>query len=668
MEVLVYLANHADEVVLKERLLQAVWPDTFVGDAVVTHAISELRKAFGDSAEKPHVIQTIPRKGYRLIASVRSSVVSERSPFIRKHWLICGVLLAVVTLAFVSWLLLRPLSRPEAVRIAVLPLSLVESDERAGYIAKGVTIELISLLSQIPDLGVIAYRSVAAYEKTDKSIFQIAQELGVEGVVDGTVRKSNGTIRISVQLVDAETEENLWSADYDRELSGVLELEREIAERVVEALKFEWFDRRAVMVGADNLQAYDLYLKGLSHWKPGDAAELATAIAYFKQAIESDPELGPAYAWLSYCYMLLGDMGQLPPTEAYPTARDFARKALELDENLAEALTSQAYAKLYYQWDWPEAERDFKRAIELSPGSASPLFWYGSALSNTAQTDAAIEQLKEAQNLDPRSADVATALGAAIEQTGDEESTLQVYEKAVQLDPYFFPVQMALGQFHMKRAEYSEALQSYRRAVRYSTNHPSTVAALGTTLALLGMEEEAREQLDALRNRAKEEYVPAISLASLYTALGDEAEARNWLERAYDERSWWAFVVASNFSLPTYGEYLIGGTGPFFVVSQPALASRLGDGEVRGVVRDQSLTVIPGADVSLFNRLSRAIKTTTTDQIGSYKFEGVPEGSYSLWIEMHGFHIWRRDFRVAVRSTVTIDAELQVGDIFEVIE
>jgi TolB-like protein/DNA-binding winged helix-turn-helix (wHTH) protein len=419
MKLLEILLERPGEVVTREELRSRVWTDESFGDfdQAVNIAIAKLRSALGDSAENPRFVETLPKRGYRFIADV-SVVDSDARPKMpesapedlsatepadklqgaglavapkRRLWSPLRVIVAfalVLSLPILAvWLFRSRGPAPTGIRsLAVLPLDNLSGGASQNYFADGMTDELITDLAQISALRVISRTSVMAYKGARKPLPQIARELNVDAVVEGTVLHSGDQVRITAQLIEAATDKHLWSESYEGDLRDTLALQKKVASAIAEQIRIELTPQeQAALKNAKvvNPEAYEAYLKGRYFWNKRTADGLKVALAYFNQAIEEDPKDAQAYSGLADTYALLGDWeyGVLVPSEAYPKAKAAAIKALQLDKTLGEAHTSLAFSLDAFDWDWESAETEFRRAIQLNPGYATAHHWYAWHLS-----------------------------------------------------------------------------------------------------------------------------------------------------------------------------------------------------------------------------------------------------------------------------------------------
>src|ERR1700675_1300158 len=412
VHILICLLENPGELVTREELHRRLWPaDTYVNfEHGLNAAVKRLRRALNDSADNPRFVETLPRRGYRFLAPVesvradeyvpvvaeippaKSDSVSEEPPAAEDHhrvapqWLLAwkklGIALLLVFAILTVWML-RPKNSPSPVirSLAVLPLENLSGDPAQDYFSDGMTDELITELGQISELRVISRTSVMTYKGARKSLPQIARELNVEAVVEGTVLRSGEQVRITAQLIQAPADKHLWGQSYVGDVRETLALQRQVARAIAEEIRIELTPHeRDVLknVKTVNAEAYEAYLTGRYFWNKRTGDGLKRAVDYFKQAIEKDPNYAQAYTGLADSFALLGDWeyGVLAPTEAYPQAKAAATKALELDSNLGEAHISLAFSLDGFDWDFASAEREFRRGIELNPGYATVHKWF----------------------------------------------------------------------------------------------------------------------------------------------------------------------------------------------------------------------------------------------------------------------------------------------------
>jgi TolB-like protein/DNA-binding winged helix-turn-helix (wHTH) protein/Tfp pilus assembly protein PilF len=583
MKLLEILLERPGEVVTREELRTRVWTDESFGDfdQAVNIAIAKLRSALGDSAENPRFIETLPKRGYRFIADV--SVVDADARPKRpeptdgdvtateatdkdgtnnnedklqgaglavatkpRHWpafqgiVVLALVLGLPILAF--WLFRSRGHTPTGIRsLAVLPLENLSADPSQSYFADGMTDELITDLAQISALRVISRTSVMVYKGARKPLPQIARELNVDAVVEGTVLRSGDQVRITAQLIDASTDKHLWSRSYEGELRDTLALQNTVARAIADQIRINLTPQeQAALKNAKVVdpQAYESYLKGRYFWNKRTAEGLKVALAYFNQAIEEDPKYAPAYSGLADTYALLGDWqyAVMTPKEAFPKAKASAIKALELDSTLGEAHNSLAFVLDGFDWDFDTAGKEFRRAIELNPGYATAHHWYAWHLSLLGRYDEAIAEMRKAENLDPLSLIINADLAELFVLAHSYDESIQQSRKTIEMDPNFALAHNQLAQAYLQKHMYAEAVAELQKAVQLSAGCPTCIANLARADVLSGNRSEAEKLLSDLKKHSNPGHSNAAEIAIIYASLGDTDQAMNWLEKGFEER------------------------------------------------------------------------------------------------------------------------------------
>jgi TolB-like protein/DNA-binding winged helix-turn-helix (wHTH) protein/Flp pilus assembly protein TadD len=571
-QLLAMLLEHPGEVVTREELQKKLWPaDTFVDfDHGLNKAISKIREALGDSAESPRFVETVARRGYRFIAEVKSAdtaPVHSPEPATQPHppaqtdrpdlagkpptrtallpqpvWNISALALFLLIASLAVWKL-HSWNRPSPVirSLAVLPLESLSSDASQDYFADGMTDELISDLGQISALRVISRTSVMAYKRARKPLPQIARELNVDAVVEGTVLRSGDQVRITAQLIEASSDKHLWSQSYQGELPDALALQSKVARAIADQIRINLNPREQAAlknVRVVNPQAYESFLKGRYFWNKRTTDGLKAALAYFNQAIEEDPKYAQAYSGLADTYALLGDWqyAAMTPNEALPKAKAAAIKALELDNALGEAHNSLAFCLDAFEWDFDSAGKEFQRAIELNPGYATAHHWYAWHLSVLGRYDEAIAEMRKAQNLDPLSLIINADLAELLLIARLYDDSIEQSRKTIEMDSNFALAHNQLGLAYLQKQMHEEAIAELQKAVRLSGSSPTCVANLASAYVVSGSKNEAAKLLSDLKTRAKPSYSYAPEIAVVYAALGDRDQAMNWLQKGYEGR------------------------------------------------------------------------------------------------------------------------------------
>jgi TolB-like protein/DNA-binding winged helix-turn-helix (wHTH) protein/Flp pilus assembly protein TadD len=572
-QILAMLLAHPGEVTTREELQKKLWPaDTFVDfDHGLNKAISKIREALGDSAESPRFVETVARRGYRFLAEVKvadtapvhspepatqphpSTEGRERPDLVREQvipktfarslawkvsvFAILLVMASLVTWKLYSWKRPSPLIRS----LAVLPLESLSSDASQDYFADGMTDELISDLGQISALRVISRTSVMAYKRARKPLPQIARELNVDAVVEGTVLRSGDQVRITAQLIEASSDKHLWSQSYEGELRDTLALQSKVARAIADQIRINVNSQEQAAlknVRVVNPQAYESFLKGRYFWNKRTADGLRVALAYFNQAIDEDPKYAQSYSGLADTYALLGDWqyAAMTPKEALPKAKAAAIKALELDSALGEAHNSLAFCLDGFDWDFDSAGKEFRRAIELNPGYATAHHWYAWHLSLLGRYDEAIVEMRKAESLDPLSIIINADLAEVLVLSHSYDEAIRQSHKTIEMDPNFALAHNQLGQAYLQKQMHGEAIAELQKAVQLSEGSPTCMANLARAYAASGKRSEAAKLLSDLKRRSNPGYSHASEIAVIYAALGDKNQAMTWLEKGYEER------------------------------------------------------------------------------------------------------------------------------------
>jgi TolB-like protein/DNA-binding winged helix-turn-helix (wHTH) protein/Flp pilus assembly protein TadD len=432
--------------------------------------------------------------------------------------------------------------RPASIRsLAVLPLENLSGDAAQNYFSDGMTDELITDLAQISALRVISRTSIMTYKGERKSLPQIARELNVDAIVEGTVLRAGDQVRITAQLIDASTDKHLWSQSYQGDLRDTLALQDRVARAIAEQIQINLTPQeQAALKSARvvNPEAYESYLKGRYFWNKRTADGLKVALAYFNQAIEENANYAEAYSGLADTYALLGDWqyAAMIPREAYPKAKAAALKAVKLDNSLGEAHNSLAFVLDGFDWDLDSGGKEFRRAIELSPGYATAHHWYAWHLALMNQYDEAIAEMKKAESLDPLSLIINADLAELLVLAHSYDEAIVQSRKTIEMDPNFAMAHNQLAQAYLQKHMYDQAIAELQKAVQLSGGSPTCIANLARAYSLSGKRSEAMKLLNDLKSSSTARYSHASEVAAIYASLGDKDEAMNWLEKGYAER------------------------------------------------------------------------------------------------------------------------------------
>jgi TolB-like protein/Flp pilus assembly protein TadD len=424
--------------------------------------------------------------------------------------------------------------------IAVLPFDNLSGDPQNAYFSEGVQDEILTRLAKIAELKVISRTSTQRFKSAPEDLRQIAQQLGVANILEGSVQKANDQVRVNVQLINALTDTHLWADTFDRKLTDIFAVETEIAKTVADMLQAKLTGSEQHVIAArptENTEAYQLYLRGRFFWNKRTGNDLKKSIDYFEQAIAADPSYALAYAGVADGYVFLPGYNAGAPRDCYPKAMAAAKKALELDDTLAEAHTTLALAIWYYEFDFAQANREFQRAIELNPNYAIAHQQYGNnTLSALGRFDDAIGEGKRAVELDPLSLIINADLGTDYYFARRYDESIAQLRKTVELDPGFYYVRLNLGEALAAKGAFDEAIAEYQKAHALNDD-PFILGLLGHAYASSGNKTEALKILDQLKELSKQHYVSAYSFAVLYVGLGDKEEALRWLEQSYQDRA-----------------------------------------------------------------------------------------------------------------------------------
>ncbi len=424
--------------------------------------------------------------------------------------------------------------------IAVLPFSNMSADPEQEYFCDGIAEEIINALTHVESLRVVARTSAFAFKGEKLDIRDIGSKLNVETILEGSVRKAGPHLRITAQLVNVDDGYHLWSERYDRQMENIFEIQDEIAGTIVDKLKVKLIGvskTRLVKRYTDNLEAYNLYLKGRHLLDKMTPEALTKSIEYFQQAIERDPNYALAYAGLSESYLWLGFMEFISPKEVYPKAKEAALKALEIDDTMVEAWASLASVKSYFDWDWAGAEKEFKHAVELNPNSAIPHNQYGLYLANIGRFDEAVAMTARALELDPLSARWTQSLGYYYFLWGKQDEAIGQLQNAIELDPSFPFAYWNLGAVYLQKRLYEEAIPEFQKAETLSGGAPFFKVGLAYAYGVAGRRDEAIKVLHQLEQPSKQTYVSSLWIVWIYTCLGEIDQAFQWLDKAYKERA-----------------------------------------------------------------------------------------------------------------------------------
>ena len=509
VDTLLLLVQNAGTVVDKEEILKQVWHGAFVEEGSITRTVSLIRKALGETDQE--YIATISKRGYRFVARV-SHVPDPQAA-----------------------------ATPDRFMLVVLPFENLSGDPAQEYFSDGLTEEMITHLSRLNPqrLGIIARASAMRYKGAKKSIREIGRELSVSHVLEGSVRREGERVRIAAQLIQVCDETYVWAETYERDLGHILKLQSEVSQSVAREIRVKLTPRekrRLAAVREVSPAAYEAYLKGRHLWNKRTEEGMRKSITYSEDAIRHYPEYAMAYAGVADSYVMLACRGMVPAKETFRKAKAAARKALDLDSELADAHGSLAHVRLH-DWDWEGLKRDFERAIELNPADAIVYYWYGEFLMTLGRPEEAIAVTEKAYRIDPLSAVIGASLGMILYLARKYDQAVHVLQRAQEISPDHFLPHMRVGLVWIQQDKFDDAIRELKIAVRLANQSTETLAALAMACGAARKLDEARTLTNELESGRDKRYVLPYNFAKIYSACGDVAKTFEWLERAYEDGS-----------------------------------------------------------------------------------------------------------------------------------
>jgi TolB-like protein/DNA-binding winged helix-turn-helix (wHTH) protein/predicted Zn-dependent protease len=586
--VLAILLEQRGNVVTRDELRKKLWSDdTFVDfDHSLNSAVMRLREALGDSSDNPRFIETMPRHGYRFIAPVEDVVGGEAPKQDAMAELgSTEIPLAVITpdvsvphsasiaiekdasgristrarigfglVVLVALILIAAGFRygksgvaaktepPVIKSMVVLPFENLSGDNEQQYFTDGMTDELIAHLAKIRSLRVISRTSSMGYKGTHKTLSEIARDLKVDAVVEGTVLRSGDRVRITAELVQVATDRHLWAETYESPLGDVLALQSQVASAIVNEIRINLTpeeQQRLTNSLAVSTESYEDYLKGKYYWNKRSEEGLRKAIEYFQLATQKDPKYAPAFAGLADCYSIIGSaiVGNVPSMEVAPKAKAAALRALELDDSLAEAHTSLATVRFNYDWDWAGAASGFEKSIALNPSYATAYQRYSLYLAAMGRSKESLVQMNRARALEPLSISMNFSLGWRLYMARQYDQAIEQLQNTLDMDPNFALPRVVLGQAYEQKSLYPRAIAELKKAAEVSHDSPLALGSLGHAYGASGNTAEAQNILKKLAEQSKTKYVSPFYVALVYAGLQQDEAAMDWLEKGYKDRS-----------------------------------------------------------------------------------------------------------------------------------
>ncbi|MBI3679065.1 MAG: winged helix-turn-helix domain-containing protein [Acidobacteria bacterium] len=538
-DLLAVLVQSQGRILSKEELMKAVWPDTYVEEGNLTQNISVLRKTLGAGATIEDYIETIPRQGYRFIAPV---IVEEETSRSRLRLGVIFGLMALILAGAATWFLntrqRASQPRPSVKSLVVLPFVNLSADKDNEYFSDGLTEELINALTRIDGLRVVARTTAFQFKGKAQDVRSIGQQLGVAAVLEGSVRKEQDRLRVTAQLNSVTDGYHFWSQTYDRELKDVFALQEEIAQAIQKTVGRS-VGQPTAKQPAPNLEAYNLYLQGRFHRARVFGKSMDKAVAFFEQAVQKDPGYAAAYAALAHCYTELGYSGQLPPREAFPKAVAPLKKALALDDSLAEAHAQQGIVSFLFDWDWDGAKREFQRAITLNPAGSLAHHWYSHYLVAMDSLDESLAESKRALELDPLDLNITGHLAWHYDYARDYDQAIAAAEKSLEIDPNHLPTLTFLQWGFEGAGRFDQAIE----VIQKSGGRSAQIDALRQAVRASGASGYWRARIDGALQSPRSN---SFTVAELHAHLGDAGQALEWLDRAYQQRHSWLVYLNSD--------------------------------------------------------------------------------------------------------------------------
>lgn len=572
-DLLLTLVDRSGHLVEKDELLKAVWPGAFVEEGNLAVTVSLVRKALNDDRGHHRYIETVSKRGYRFVADVKrldegeaipaaqettpppsapvqaspANAVTSRLPEAvanRKFLAPLTIALAgaLIVLAIAFWNNPSFLSRGHSpIRsLAVLPFHTLSTNSSDKYLSLGMADAVITKLAATGKIVVRPTSAIQQYAGSQLTPQAIGRQQGVDAVLDGRIQREGDQVRVTVQLIRVRDGVQLWADTFDRQFSDVFALEDALSAMAAQSLRLQLsgeqskkFTRRSTQ----NPDAYDAYMKGRYFWNKRTESGLNKGLDYFRQAIQLDPGFAEAYSGVADSYATLGLYSVLPPRQAFPTAKDAATRALQMDDSLAAAHATLGFIYFYYEWNPAASSKEFLRAFAENPDYAMAHSWYGESLAATGQYPQAMAEARRAMQDDPLSLIIGSNAGWTFALAHHYDQAVDTLKKTIDIDPNFPRTHFRLGQVYEMRGQYAMAIPEFEKAVQLSGGDPYYAGSLGHAYAASGNTRQARAVLQSLQSRVRRQYVPAYAIALIYTGLGDKDQAFRWLQSAVGDRS-----------------------------------------------------------------------------------------------------------------------------------
>jgi DNA-binding winged helix-turn-helix (wHTH) protein/TolB-like protein len=574
-DLLVVLVEKSGHLCQKEELMKALWPDSFVEEGNLSVTVSSLRKVLGNDRGHQRYIETVSKSGYRFAALVNHVIpesqpeayleeLSKRqtgalsppntpAPLIssrreRLLWRLTTLVgLVIIATLFMARIVRvkggntpSPIGTPAVQSLAVLPFQTVGGKNGDEYVGIAMADALITKLGNSNKIVTRPTSAIQKYAGRQRDFRAVGVEQGVDAVLDGRIQRDGDRVRLTVQLTRVRDGMQLWAEAFDETSTDVFTLEDEFSDRVARAIYLKLTGEQTgqlAKLSTKNTDAYQAYIRGRYFWNRRTETALTTGLRYFREAARLDPNFVEAYAGVADSYALLGLYGLLPPKEAFPPAEAAAKRALEMNDGLAEAHATLGFVYFYYDWNGIAAEKEFRRALDSNPNYAMAHSWNGQDLATMDRMSDALAETALAQQDDPLSLIVSSNAGLVFLLAGRSEQAIETLDKALEIDPTFPRAHFRLGNVYEQEGMLAKAISEFEAAVRLSGGDCSYLGALGHAYATAGNAQQAIKILEVLKKRSRRQYVPAYAIALIYAGLNEKDAAFEWLEKAYNDRS-----------------------------------------------------------------------------------------------------------------------------------
>ena len=543
-DLLLYLVENRGRLLSKDELMSAIWPDTVVEESNLTQNISILRRALGDVKGDNSFIATVPGRGYKFVADVttderaKSEAEPEQTKLVggsgRRMAYVSAILAAAAVVVGIFYLFASKRTTAEAPKVlAILPFKPLVSDSSDEALEMGMTDTLIARMSSNPGLILRPLSSVRQFSRADVDPQTAGHKLGADTVLEGSVQRWGDKIRVNVRLISVDSGEPLWSATFDDKYTDIFTVEDAISSKVADALRLR-LARPAGGGQTQNVEAYRLYLQGRLFQFRSTPQDIRQAIAFYEQALELDPNYALAYAGIADSYRMLPITSDVAASEAFPKSKEAALKALELDNRSSQSHVVLGYVYSWYEWNWPAAEDEMRKAIELDPNNADAHRGLSLLLTVLGRHDEAITEMRQARTLDPLSLPTNALEAQTLFYAGRKDEAIDRLNKTFEIDPNFWIARLMLARIYISENRWSDALTELEKARIASGGNTEAISLAAYSLARLGRADEARNKIDELRERSDANYIPAYNIALAYNGLGDTEQAIKWLQDAVE--------------------------------------------------------------------------------------------------------------------------------------